>query len=400
MRITQQELNLYRNEVNAQADMAARYVKKAMDAYFDLYPNWDTASARSITIEMMKTALPNFIDSAATLSADFFDEIAESLGVKAESKLYDTMDYSVIDDKVRYFAKFLNNGDIDAFKENVTDVTGYFVKRSAFENMYKNCIGNKMFYARVPTGLETCAFCFMLASRGFVYESENSAEIARRTGDKYHTNCDCIIVPGAKGKDGDPRVVIDGYNPKAMYESWCKCADAVGVDHGDGVDKWTDEERNAVMKEVETRDWHWLYTGELPEITYSNAELKRYKEEKYPHEIETAKKLREYGIKCDFVRDDIPEVVKGKKTGNTISYADFGSGYELKRTKEASSYNTINGYLKNTSKKKNAKYVVFDNMGNESMSDAQLIEWVNQSKTFSRGRVYIIDHDGEYRFIR
>ena len=400
MRITQQELNRYRSEVDAQADIARRYVANALDSYFRVYPNSGTASARNITIEIMKTALPNFIDTAGTISADFFDEIAEALGVKAESKLYDTMDYSKVDEKVRYFAKYLNDGDVEAFKSNVADVTRYFVKRSAFDNMYRNCIGNEMFYARVPSGLETCAFCFMLASRGFVYKSERSAKISQRTGDTYHVNCDCVIVPGAKGKGGDPRVSIEGYNPKAMYENWCSCAETVGVDHSNGVDKWTDDERKAVLREVETRDWHWLYTGELPEVTYSNDELKRIKEEQYPHEIVTAKKLREHGITCHFVRDEIPEIKNGKKTGYNLSYADFGSGYELKSMKEASSYNTINGYLKNASRKKNAKYVVFDNSKNENMSDRQLIECLNQSKTFSRGRVYIIDHDGKYRFIR
>lgn len=66
-------------------------------------------------------------------------------------------------------------------------------------------------WARVPTGRETCGFCWMLASRGPVYESSWSgggritdAGVIRKTADgtmtsddmnQWHTGCDCKIVP-------------------------------------------------------------------------------------------------------------------------------------------------------------------------------------------------------------
>lgn len=48
-------------------------------------------------------------------------------------------------------------------------------------------------WARVPTGRETCGWCLMLASRGPVYRSAESAG----GGDmlSWHTGCDCHIVP-------------------------------------------------------------------------------------------------------------------------------------------------------------------------------------------------------------
>lgn len=66
-------------------------------------------------------------------------------------------------------------------------------------------------WARVPTGRETCGFCWMLASRGPVFPSSyaaggktNQNEIVRKTADgsmssddmnKWHTGCDCKAVP-------------------------------------------------------------------------------------------------------------------------------------------------------------------------------------------------------------
>lgn len=65
-------------------------------------------------------------------------------------------------------------------------------------------------YARVPQG-KTCAFCTMLASRGFVYASEDTAG----KWHQYHHDCDCKIVPSW----GETR--IEGHDPaklKDMYE--------------------------------------------------------------------------------------------------------------------------------------------------------------------------------------
>lgn len=48
-------------------------------------------------------------------------------------------------------------------------------------------------WARVPRGRVTCAFCTMLAGRGFVYTSEEAA--GGGLGNTYHNHCDCEPVP-------------------------------------------------------------------------------------------------------------------------------------------------------------------------------------------------------------
>lgn len=57
-------------------------------------------------------------------------------------------------------------------------------------------------YARVPSGAETCAYCYALAGLGFQYNSE---ETARAHG---HVDCDCVIVPSWNGSG------VEGYNPQ------------------------------------------------------------------------------------------------------------------------------------------------------------------------------------------
>lgn len=65
-------------------------------------------------------------------------------------------------------------------------------------------------WARVPKGSVTCAFCLMLASRGFAYLSQESAGL----GDSYHPHCDCSIVPSWGTQK------LAGYDPDMYRSMW------------------------------------------------------------------------------------------------------------------------------------------------------------------------------------
>lgn len=57
-------------------------------------------------------------------------------------------------------------------------------------------------WARVLTGRTSCGFCVMLASRGPVYSSAHHAGKGGAGGrDKFHNNCDCMVVPVYKSTD-------------------------------------------------------------------------------------------------------------------------------------------------------------------------------------------------------
>lgn len=63
-------------------------------------------------------------------------------------------------------------------------------------------------YARVPTGATTCAFCTMLASRGYVYKTEESAGGGWRI---FHPHDDCMIIPSWNKQN------LAHYNPDKLY---------------------------------------------------------------------------------------------------------------------------------------------------------------------------------------
>lgn len=56
----------------------------------------------------------------------------------------------------------------------------------------------------------------MLASRGWVYATEESASKDKKTGDSFHAGCDCQIVPAF----GEQTPEIEGYNPDSLYEQY------------------------------------------------------------------------------------------------------------------------------------------------------------------------------------
>lgn len=80
-------------------------------------------------------------------------------------------------------------------------------------------------WARVPRGAKTCAFCLMLASRGFAYLSEDAA--GRQM--QYHADCDCDIVPSWGS------VKLKDYDPDKYYEMY-QAAEAAAGENGDWHD--------------------------------------------------------------------------------------------------------------------------------------------------------------------
>lgn len=113
----------------------------------------------------------------------------------------------------------------DALKEELARLAKSQVSRRANETVSHNVRRDSksgVRFARVPMGLHTCDFCNMLASRGFVYWSKESAgEFSH-----WHADCRCKVVPGVPEiksywKNGvhvtrgiDPSV--EGYDPDSF----------------------------------------------------------------------------------------------------------------------------------------------------------------------------------------
>ena len=128
----------------------------------------------------------------------------------------------------RYQAGKLAGGDLDGFirecsafcSDYVCEVTNSTMtgnwkrsRRSASRSRSAAAKAGNSYgvrFARVPQGGDTCTFCAMLASRGFVYWSRETAG----EFDHYHRNCRCLVVPD----DGSGEV--EGYDPDEWLQRW------------------------------------------------------------------------------------------------------------------------------------------------------------------------------------
>ena len=319
MQVTQARLDRYRADVDAYGDAAATYVEQYLRALMAENPGMSVAELRDEAIAAIDDALNAFGDQASALALDFFEEIVTSYGIEPDTEIESVIPSEMIEGGVRYRARDLVEGLSDKFTRDVADLSRYYIHRSAFENMERNCERNDVRYARVPSGRETCGFCFMLSSRGFVYRSERTAG---GTHD-YHDHCDCVIIPGFKDLPASEQV--EGYDPEAMLDRWHDCQATVGTDK-ELRERWksmNDKQRarykgkneseryrrfvNAqAIREAETRDFRWLNTGEPPKIdssAYSKKKLKRMKHD-HPHEWEGYTALSENGVKQKLSAED------------------------------------------------------------------------------------------------
>ena len=204
--------------------------------------NWtpeNIAQCRDLVIQALAAVMPTYTTMAAQASADFYDAARELVvGEKMGAKAISDYDQAKTAGAVRGFVRFVLRDDVQTFNDQVLQRIDYEMKRSANMSVVEN--GRRdpksVRYARVPTGAETCDFCLMLASRGFVYQSEGTAGAGHT-----HSACDCRCVPGWDGME------VEGYDPRSIYDRWQDAIDAKAEERAERNGTTVSEERAAVM---------------------------------------------------------------------------------------------------------------------------------------------------------
>lgn len=367
MQVSKDRLERYRGELSSAANDAAEFMSDYYDALRASHPNSSVAELRNMAIKSIKQALNAFSPQAGELAGELFDEIVRAEGVSARFRYQQAIEQGLVEKKVHYLAKDLVDGNNQKFMDACTTLTRFYVHREANMNMYRNVARSNIRWARVPSGAETCGFCFMLSTRDFDYTSEGAAG---GLGHKFHLHCDCIIVPGTK------ETIVEGYNPKEMYARWSECADTLGLEP-------TWENRFAIIAECETRDFKWLNSGAKPDIRYiENYEEKNEavrdckfaRKKVLPREYITAQRMRQLGLAVDFIKDNYSvDLPNGRKI--TIGRCDMTGGYELKSPNgAASAKNLIENSIVNSMDKEGIKRLIIDVTDNHQVSYEDVIK--------------------------
>ena len=215
MRLPRKALDAYNDAIVRQGASAEQAARKALAAWFKERPDATVAETREFCIALMREVGSLFGNVAGDAAYALREAVAQVAGVELPSVDYvyePEMEY--VEKAAKYQVEKLKAGNVSEFVDAIADAASYFAKRGANDTMAalgkadSRKLGDKVRFARVPTGATTCPYCLMLASRGFVYGSKLKALNAN------HRHCDCRIVMGFEG------MVIEGYDPDLYYDMW------------------------------------------------------------------------------------------------------------------------------------------------------------------------------------
>lgn len=179
---------------------------------------------REVMLESMYGLVSDYGDAAAVESLGWYLAVrAEAVGLDDGflPSLPEQLPEDVVHASTRWaLGELMKGEDLDKALKSLNGVLDRLVKKLGRESIVRAADSDpkKPRWARVPHG-QTCAWCLMLASRGWVYLDAQSAGAARQ----WHADCDCQIVP-AWGKK-TPKIA--GYDPDALHAQYEAARDAV-----------------------------------------------------------------------------------------------------------------------------------------------------------------------------
>lgn len=276
MKISSQTLSNYGYAVDTIAAKAKDYVISIIRYGIEVEGLSSVSAIRDYAILGLEQTLGVFGDQAAAYSANVYDALMSEYALDLEPGKSYGMDYNKeqLTSSVRYHAQKLVNGDLNGFLQNIGQKAFDLTRNTANQTMIKNAkrdYKKGVRWARVPSGLETCGFCVMLASRGFVYHTKESAGYNVLGLNRFHSFCDCRVFPGTEDTE------IEGYDPEHLYDVYLNARNTINDDtrrkwesaisSNQTIDSFSQWLTKAIVKEIETRSLQWVYKNEPGKIT-------------------------------------------------------------------------------------------------------------------------------------
>jgi hypothetical protein len=203
----------YNDAVASITDTARATVTAKVREWLNENPGASTAEARDAAERILKSYSGVYSQQAATLAAEWYDAQGKAAGAKLDRAVTSaTVDEDSLRRTVRYQARLLEDGGGD-FAAAVGEWAENAAKRAVNDTVLANAKRDRrkgVRFARVTSGRNTCAFCLMLAGRGAVYHTRETAGEFNR----YHRHCSCKIVPSYSGDQYE--VLVEGHGPKEM----------------------------------------------------------------------------------------------------------------------------------------------------------------------------------------
>lgn len=209
--VTRRSITRYSKAVDQAVDAA----RADLTAFWDTLPLDDPAACRDMLADFVPRLAAQYGDVAALAATEWYDSERYAAGIRSEFQAMPAQVAlpSQVEASVRATAGHLWSDQQEKMLNDLMGGLQMWIKDAGRDTVLHNVRRDPANprWARVPRGAKTCAFCSMLASRGWVYASEKTAG---GMGNRFHHDCDCEIVPSFG--DTDPK--IDGYNPNRLEE--------------------------------------------------------------------------------------------------------------------------------------------------------------------------------------
>ena len=183
---------------------------------------------RAEVVSLMNAYCQAASDVGARVSSEFYNGLRLMVtGKDTTLSLQSGRTPEATERAVRAFVQKLvdeGEGGVADFEDLLMERVEYEAKRAVAYNTIDNARRDpdRPRFARVPQGERTCDFCLMLASRGPVYLTAESAGAYT----KFHAHCDCKVIPfWDSEEDGASRrkgvgMSIEGYDPDELYRQY------------------------------------------------------------------------------------------------------------------------------------------------------------------------------------
>lgn len=206
-----------RRQVDALRRALATVSGRAQREVAALWAGLDWAGDAAGSVDALATPVTGVVnafgDVAATEAADWTHAL-----VGGERVLVSRVDEAQVLARLKWGTAEAFKGDPDRALNTTLQIIDHMVSGQGKQTVAAMCEKNGVRFARVPSSVNACDFCIMLASRGFDYAT---ADAAGRTN-KFHANCSCLVVP-------DDGRLPAGYDPDAFYRVYEKRDELAGL---------------------------------------------------------------------------------------------------------------------------------------------------------------------------
>lgn len=207
MTISEESWIKYIDDLRKVNDEAARLMLEFMDVHRDLDGLWNSREVRQAIIQYAYGLSAKYGEAAAELACEMYDAVGA---------LSDVIIPAAVPAEVPTYAdiaKAVNGTLKQSANENmVASAVARQVKMVSVDTVMKNALRDGAEWAWIPHG-DTCAFCIMLASRGWQKASKKALKNGH--AEHIHANCDCTYAVRFNN-----RTEVEGYDPDKYLDMY------------------------------------------------------------------------------------------------------------------------------------------------------------------------------------